>query len=128
MRNGTAGRLRPQPGLDATAEEPTGKEVAVFVRVAWGRLAEGAWEEYEQLYREHVAGRAVEGLRGRILLRGLDDRDEGVSVSLWRSMTDMDRYQTAAIYDDAPALQQVLRGDWLVREFSVRLDVAHTNR
>jgi hypothetical protein len=39
----------------------------MIMRITWGKLRAGTWQEYEQAYHEMVAGKAVPGLRGRWL-------------------------------------------------------------
>ena len=64
-----------------TAEETTG----MFVRMVWGRLKPGAWDEYEKYYQEKVFpfNDKVNGLLSRAILRGIDGEDEAVSLSTW---------------------------------------------
>ena len=37
----------------------------MIMRITWGKLRAGCWQEYEQAYRATVADTAVPGLRGR---------------------------------------------------------------
>ena len=39
----------------------------MMMRMTWGKLRAGCWQEYEQAYRATVADKAVPGLQGRWL-------------------------------------------------------------
>ena len=41
----------------------------MIMRITWGKLRAGTWQEYEQAYHTTVAGTEVPGLRGRWLAR-----------------------------------------------------------
>ena len=66
----------------------------MFARVAWGKVKPGTWDEYEQIYHDEIlpATRDIKGLHLRELLRGADDPDEGISLTLWESREDLDAY------------------------------------
>ena len=55
----------------------------MIMRITWGKLRAGTWQEYEQAYHATVAGKEVPGLRGRWLAQDVNDPDGGFSVSLW---------------------------------------------
>src|SRR5436190_1208904 len=67
----------------------------MFARLAWGKVKPGTWGQYEQLYHDEILPRTreVKGLRFRELLRGTDDPDEGISLTLWESREDLDAYE-----------------------------------
>ena len=52
----------------------------MIMRITWGKLRAGCWQEYEQAYRATVADKAVPGLRGRWLAQDVQD-PEGVLPS-----------------------------------------------
>ena len=39
----------------------------MIMRITWGKLRAGTWQDYEQTYRATMAGKAIPGLRGRWL-------------------------------------------------------------
>ena len=55
----------------------------MIMRITWGKLRAGTWQEYEQAYHATVAGKEVPGLRGRWLAQDVNDPDGGFSVSVW---------------------------------------------
>ena len=58
----------------------------MIMRITWGKLRSGCWQEYEQAYRATVADTAVPGLRGRWLAQDVHDPDGGFAVSVWDSL------------------------------------------
>jgi len=46
----------------------------MIMRITWGKLRAGTWQEYEQAYHEMVAGKAVPGLRGRWLAHDVNEQ------------------------------------------------------
>ena len=70
----------------------------MIMRITWGKLRAGTWQEYEQAYHEMVAGKAVPGLRGRWLAQDVNDPDGGFSVSLWDSLDAMQAYEQSAVF------------------------------
>ena len=96
----------------------------MFARVAWGRVKPGTWEEYERVYREEIlpATRDVKGLRFRELLRGTDDPDEGISLTLWESREDLDAYERSDVYQrNVDRARAFYAGEFWVKHFDVRL-------
>ena len=55
----------------------------MIMRMTWGKLRAGCWQEYERAYRATVADTAVPGLRGRWLAQDVHDPDCGFAVSVW---------------------------------------------
>ena len=99
----------------------------MFARVAWGKVKPGTWEEYERLYHDEIlpGTRNIKGLHLRELLRGTDDPDEGISLTLWESREDLDAYEQSDLYqrlvDRARAFYV---GEFWVKHFDVRLGEA----
>ena len=50
----------------------------MIMRMTWGKLQAGCWQEYEQAYRATVVDTAVPGLRGRWLAQDVHNPDGGV--------------------------------------------------
>ena len=96
----------------------------MFARVAWGRVRPGTWDEYERVYREEIlpGTRYAKGLRFRELLRGIDDRDEGISLTLWESREELEAYEQSALYKAIVERARAFYvGDFWVKHFELRL-------
>ena len=67
----------------------------MYVRMVWGHLKPGHWEEYERYYREKVfpLNGKIDGLLSRAVLRGIDGEDEAVSLSVWNTEEDLHWYE-----------------------------------
>ncbi len=100
----------------------------MYVRVSWGSLRPGNWEEYERYYNERVvpSTSGVHGLRERQLWRGTEDPDEGMSYSVWDTLGDLHDYERSETRREL--LQEVehlhrpwsyARGEYWVKHFEV---------
>jgi len=68
------------------------------MRISWQRVKPGMWLEFERRYREFSHSQLQNtDPKARWLLRDLDDRDAGYTVSIWNSDAAMKDYPTAAI-------------------------------
>jgi heme-degrading monooxygenase HmoA len=69
----------------------------MFMRVSWGRVEPGKWDEYEAAYRQG-AGRAgkSEGMLAHRLLRDIDDPDTGYTVMVWDTRENMEAYENSS--------------------------------
>jgi len=38
----------------------------MIMRITWGKLYPGTWDEFERMYRSLLAGKAIQGLRGSL--------------------------------------------------------------
>ena len=70
----------------------------MIMRITWGKLRAGCWQEFEQAYQATVAGKEVPGLRGRWLAQDMHDPDGGFSVSLWETREAMQAYEQSAVF------------------------------
>ncbi len=96
----------------------------MWARVAWGKVKPGTWDEYERVYRELIlpASRNVTGLRFRELLRGADDPNEGISLTLWDSREDMEAYERSGTYQGfLERVKEFYVGEYWIKHFDVRL-------
>ena len=96
----------------------------MYARIAWGKVKPGTWEEYERVYREEIlpGSRNVKGLRFRELLRGADDPEEGISLTLWESREDLEAYERSEIYQQfVERARAYYVGEYWVKHFDVRL-------
>ena len=58
----------------------------MIMRITWGKLQAGTWQDFERAYHATVAGKAVKGLRGRWLAQDVNDPNGGFAVSLWDTL------------------------------------------
>ena len=99
----------------------------MLARVAWGKVQPGTWEEYERLYHDEIlpATRDVKGLHQRELLRGTNDPDEGISLTLWESREDLEAYERSDLYQGlVDRARAFYVGEFWVKHFDVRLGEA----
>lgn len=105
----------------------------MFVRMAWGKVQEGRWDEFATAYREGTAaaGRA-DGLVGRIFSRGIDEPDTAYAMSLWESTDAMEAYEAGpAKREVSPRIGPFVDGtfeiQWLEVVFEERYDEDRAN-
>ena len=93
-----------------------------LIMTAWGKLRLGSWDQYEQYYRDTVMkieGEPI-GLVDRMLLRSVEDPDEGVSVSVWESEDALVRYERSEQRRNiAQEVDNLYRGQFWVKHFMV---------
>ena len=95
----------------------------MYLRIAWGKLRPGTWEEYERHYCERVipSDKDIEGLRERRLLRCAQNPDEGISFSVWDTLEDLVCYERSeARQAFAKEVEHLFNGEYWVKniEFS----------
>lgn len=78
----------------------------MYMKVTQGRIRQGTWKEFEAAYKR-VVGVPIPGLRVRYLVRDIDDRDCGHSITVWESLEAMRAYQASDLFRKViePALQ-----------------------
>jgi heme-degrading monooxygenase HmoA len=82
-------------------------EGAMFIRITWGKLKPGAWDDYEAAFRKVMPQTmGAPGIRGRWLIRDLDEKDAGYSIAMFESERDMRAYTENA--DVRAAIRQAL--------------------
>ena len=94
----------------------------MFIRMVWGKLRPGTWDEYERHYHERLAGSAgtIPGLKERQLLRSTEDADEGVSVSIRDTLDNMRAYEVGEFRQSvAKEMEHLYRGEYWVKHFEV---------
>lgn len=98
----------------------------MYVRIVLGNLREGSWDEYQRHYTEKVvpASGQIKGLQGRMLLRNIDDLNQGVSLSRWESTEALWAYERSEARKQlAQNVEQCYQplaypnGDYIVRHF-----------
>ena len=68
----------------------------MIMRVTWGKIRPGKWDEYEKLWNAHARETAdTPGLQGRWLLRDTETEGAGYSLSLWDDAGAFDAYTAA---------------------------------
>ncbi len=102
----------------------------MYTRMVWGRLKPGAWEGYERFFRERVfpETRGSRGLTHRYLLRGIDGDEEGVSLTIWQTMEDLENYEHSdlrkslaqEVQENYATSWSYITGEYWVKTFEVR--------
>lgn len=78
----------------------------MYMRIAWGRVEPGKWDEYVAAYQEGAAAVVNQkGLQRRALLRDLDHADTGYSLTWWDSKEAMEAYEDQANREILPRIQ-----------------------
>ena len=87
----------------------------MVIRITWGKLRSGSWNDFERTYRDTVLtkGKSLKGLRGRWLAQDSADTDTGFAVSLWDNPADMQAYEQSQLYREIIApLQPFFVGEY----------------
>ena len=103
----------------------------MFMRLTKGRSKPGCWEQYEAAYRQYVEnGTRPPGLLGRWLLRCVEDRELGFSLSLWESLETMEAYERsdAVRREILPHLAPYLSGDSTAHHCEVNIQSRRAGR
>jgi len=97
----------------------------MYMRIIWGRIRAGQWEPYEAAYKNNFLANspAIGGLKGRWLVRDVNDSAAGYSVSLWESTEAMHKYETGDFFRTVvkPALQPFFVDDFTTAHCEVRV-------
>jgi heme-degrading monooxygenase HmoA len=94
----------------------------MIMRMTWGKLRAGTWQEFEQAYRATIAGKEVAGLRGRWLAQDVQDPNGGFAVSLWETLEAMQAYEQSAVFKQEiqPSLQPFFVGEYTTYRCDVK--------
>jgi heme-degrading monooxygenase HmoA len=99
----------------------------MFMRITWGKLKPGAWNDYEAAYKK-VMPRALDvpGVRGRWLIRDLDEPDAGYSVAMFESEHDMRAFTENAEVRAAirAAFEPFHTGEYTTKHCEVTVELA----
>ena len=73
----------------------------MYVRLTFFRVKEGKMNALRELYNKEVipAHKNHKGIRFVHLLEGLDDKNEGISVTAWDTKADLDTYEDSGDYE-----------------------------
>lgn len=96
----------------------------MYTRISWGKVTPGSWDKFEAAYREVIArAPKVDGLRGRWLLRDMNDPDAGFSISVWESQEKMKDYENSDFLERVinPSLGVFFAGEYNTRHCEVKL-------
>ena len=96
----------------------------MIMRITWGKLRPGTWQDFERAYQATVAGKEFQGLRGRWLARDVNDPDGGFAVSLWDTLEALHAYEQSTVFKQEiqPTLQPFFVGEY----HTYRCDVKYT--
>ncbi len=62
----------------------------MYMRIVWGKIVPGKWQEFEAAFKMAMDARGdVKGLRDHWLARDQHDQNSGYSLTLWESEADM---------------------------------------
>lgn len=65
----------------------------MYMRIVWGKIIPGKWDEFEAAFRASMATRGeVKGLKQHWLTRDQQDKNAGYSITLWNSESDMQTF------------------------------------
>ena len=94
----------------------------MMMRITWGKLYPNTWDECERAYKETLAGKETQGLRGRWLARDVNDPDGGFAVSVWETIDDLQAYEHSAVYREmyAPRLRPFFSGEYTTYRCEVK--------
>jgi heme-degrading monooxygenase HmoA len=94
----------------------------MIMRITWGKLRAGCWQEFEQAYAATVGGKEVPGLRGRWLAQDVNDPDGGFAVSVWDTLEAMQAYEQSAVFrqEMQPRLQPFFVGEYTTYRCDVK--------
>ena len=100
----------------------------MFARVLCGKVKPGMWDDYERYYNEKVVPptQKMKGFQERRLLRSLDNPDEGISISVWKTREDLENY-VRSIERQGIVLEgeKLFAGEYSVRGFEIKISTVH---
>lgn len=94
----------------------------MYARVVWGKIRKDRWEDYRKFYIDRVVPttQGMEGFRSRLLLRGMEDPDEGIAISFWDNWEDLDAYDKSEVrQSSASAARYLYAGEYGMEHFNV---------
>ena len=107
---------------EVVSTAPLGEFSGGVLRLVGGKLKPGGWQEYQSYYLQTVgtAFQGTPGLRERHLLRGTEDADEAISLSVWDSLDHMRDYETGESRQSvARQVEHLYTGFYWVKHFDV---------
>ena len=64
----------------------------MFMRITWGRVAPGRWNEFETVFKKSLTRPLPKGMKSRWLVRDKKERDVGYTVTVWDSEAALETY------------------------------------
>lgn len=95
----------------------------MILRIGRGHIKPGGWDAYEQTFRERVVeAEWPAGLRGRWLVRDVNDENGGWTISLWEDVESIEAWQQDPRYEEIQAsLRPFFVGDYQAQVGEVRV-------
>ena len=79
----------------------------MFIRIVWGKIVPGKWNEFEAAFKASMATRGdLKGLKDHWLARDQQDANAGYSISLWDTEADMNTFWDSKKRTEAMAMLQ----------------------
>jgi heme-degrading monooxygenase HmoA len=103
----------------------------MFMRITWGKLKPGAWNDYEAAFKRVMPQTLeVPGIRGRWLIRDLDEADAGYSIAMFDSEHDMRAFTDNAAVRAAirEALDPYHTGEYTTKHCEVKVELAPSDQ
>ena len=94
----------------------------MHARVVWGKIRQGRWDDYRKFYFDRVIPTTedMKGFRSRLLLRGMEDPDEGIAISFWDTWEDLEAYDKSEVRQaNADAARYLYAGEYGIEHFTV---------
>lgn len=94
----------------------------MYVRMTFFKVKDGKMSDLRDLYNREVipAHKNHKGVRFVHLLEGLDDKDEGISVTAWDTKADVDAYEKSGDYERLVGLfKKMYRDEPLLKSYEV---------
>ena len=95
----------------------------MYVRMVWGKLMPGMWNEFERYYSKNI-GLVTEGMeafRGRQLLRSTQNPDEGISITYWDNLGAVEAYGRNPLHqENAKEVNHLYTGEYWVQVFDIK--------
>ena len=98
----------------------------MFMRITWGRIKPGQWEEYERRFGKLAATQLTEGGPSRRwLVRDLDEPDAGFAISVFETEAQMRDWSSdpAARERTKQEMSDLYIGEYRARQCEVRLQL-----
>ena len=95
----------------------------MYVRILSGTLRLGMWDEYEQWYYKNIEPlySGLKGLHGRQLLRSMVNPDEGMSITYWDTIEDLQQYdRSPQRLEAAKGAEHLYTGEYSIRTFEIK--------
>jgi heme-degrading monooxygenase HmoA len=98
----------------------------MFIRISWGRIQPGKWDEYERRFDKLVATQTeAGGPKRRLLVRDLDEPDAGFAISIFETEQEMRAWgvDPAARERVQAEMADIYIGDYRIRQCEVRREI-----